>query len=154
MSEQASPRGTFLKIADTLKADIEADPNATELPTLADVMERFGVSRGLALRAYGVLRSDGLAEPVPGARWRVVREGQSVGRRSLVERISDLMVTDEDVAVGKPFLSASKLAERLGVTRPTVAKALAELEAAGLLSESRQGKARTVLALPGGEERS
>ena len=154
MAQQSSPRGTFLKIADALKADIEADPNATELPALADVMDRFGVSRGLALRAFGVLRSDGLAEPVPGARWRVVREGQSVGRRSLVERISDLMVTDEDVAVGKPFLSASKLAERLGVTRPTVAKALAELEAAGLLSESRQGKARTVLALPGGEERS
>ena len=154
MAQQSSPRGTFLKIADALKADIEADPNATELPALADVMDRFGVSRGLALRAYGVLRSDGLAEPVPGARWRVIRDGQRAGRQSLVERISDLMVTDEDVAVGKPFLSASKLAERLGVTRPTVAKALAELEAAGLLSESRQGKARTVLALPGGEERS
>ncbi|MFE1728625.1 GntR family transcriptional regulator [Streptomyces bacillaris] len=154
MTQQASPRGTFLKIADALKADIEADPNATELPALADVMDRFGVSRGLALRAFRVLRSEGLAEPVPGARWRVIKDGQSAGRRSLVERISDLMVTDEDVVVGKPFLSASKLAERLGVARPTVAKALAELEAAGLLSESRQGKARTVLALPGGEERS
>ncbi|MEU8524250.1 MarR family transcriptional regulator [Streptomyces sp. NPDC048629] len=64
------------------------------------------------------------------------------------------MLTDDSIAVGKPFLSASQLAERLGVARPTVAKALVELEAAGLLSESRQGKARTVLALPGGEERS
>ena len=154
MSQQASPRGTFLKIADALRSDIEAAPEAVELPALAEVMERFGVSRGLALRAFGVLRSDGLAEPVPGGRWRVIRGGQSAGRRSLTEQICDVMLTDDSVAVGKPFLSASKLAERLGVARPTVAKALAELEAAGLLSESRQGKARTVLALPGGEERS
>lgn len=154
MSQQASPRGTFLKIADALRSDIEADPDSTELPTLAAVMDRFGVSRGLAIRAFGVLRSEGLAEPVPGGRWRVLRGDQSAGQRSLTERISEVMLTDDSVAVGKPFLSASQLAERLGVARPTVAKALAELEAAGLLSESRQGKVRTVLALPGGEERS
>ena len=154
MSQQASPRGTFLKIADVLRVDIEADPEATELPTLAEVMDRFGVSRGLAIRAFGVLRSDGLAEPVPGGRWRVVRGTQSAGRPPLTEQIYEVMLTDHSVAVGKPFLSASQLAERLGVARPTVAKALAELEAAGLLSESRQGKPRTVLALPGGEERS
>ncbi|WOX22714.1 GntR family transcriptional regulator [Streptomyces solicathayae] len=154
MTQQASPRGTFLKIADALRTDIESDLKATELPTLAEVMDRFGVSRGLALRAFRVLRADGVAEPVPGGRWRVIRGDHGAGRRSLTERISDVMLTDDSVAVGKPFLSASKLAERLGVARPTVAKALAELEAAGLLSESRQGKARTVLALPGGEERS
>ncbi|MFF8599521.1 GntR family transcriptional regulator [Streptomyces sp. NPDC015232] len=154
MSQQPSPRGTFLKIADALRADIEADPEATELPRLTEVMERFGVSRGLAIRAFGVLRSEGVAEPVPGGRWRVIRDGQGTDRRSLVERITDVMTADEGVVVGKPFMSTTQLADRLGVSRPTVAKALAELEAAGLLSESRQGKARTVLALPGGEERS
>ncbi|WP_418959123.1 GntR family transcriptional regulator [Streptomyces tritici] len=154
MADQPSPRGTFLRIAGELKAEIEADAHAVELPTLTEVMRRFGVSRGLAMRAFRVLRAEGVAEPTPGGRWRVVRGGFSICRRSLAERICEVMLTDESVAVGKPFLSASKLAERLGVARPTVAKALAELEAAGLLSESRQGKPRTVLALPGGEERS
>ncbi|WP_306079125.1 hypothetical protein [Streptomyces sp. MNU77] len=34
------------------------------------------------------------------------------------------------------------------MSRPTVSKALDKLEAAGLLSEARQGKQRTVRALP------
>lgn len=38
MPQQASPRGTFLKIADSMKRQIEADPHMAELPSLAEVM--------------------------------------------------------------------------------------------------------------------
>ncbi|WP_328674524.1 GntR family transcriptional regulator [Streptomyces sp. NBC_00322] len=153
MSQQTSPRGTFVKIADAVKAEIKAKPEMTELPTLATLMEEHGVSRGVALRAFNVLRQEGVAEPVPGGRWRVIRDGQSIDRRPLAEQIADV-ITRDNIAVGAPFPSTSALATRFGVSRPTVTKALDKLEAAGLLSEARQGKQRTVLALPDRKERS
>ncbi|WP_344368524.1 GntR family transcriptional regulator [Streptomyces indiaensis] len=55
---------------------------------------------------------------------------------------------------GQPFPSASELAERFEVSRPTVTKALERLEAAGLLAGGGQGKVRTVRAVPTREERS
>ncbi len=152
MSQQSSPRGTFVKIADAVKAQINAMPEMTELPTLTTLMEQHGVSRGVALRAFNVLRQEGVAEPVPGGRWRVVRRGESVDRRPLAEQVAEVIQTDK-LGVGEPFPSTLALSARFGVSRPTIAKALDKLEADGLLSESRQGKPRTVLALPGREER-
>lgn len=153
MSQQANPRGTFLAVADAIKADIVANPYMSELPRLRDVTGRFNVSRGVALRAFNALRQQGLAEPVPGARWRVVRQEESRDRRPLPERLVEV-ITQDNLEVGEPFPSASSLAERFSVSRPTVAKALNRLEVAGLLSEARQGKPRTVLALPEQEERA
>ncbi|MFJ2584030.1 GntR family transcriptional regulator [Streptomyces sp. NPDC087538] len=151
MSQQASPRGTFLKIADVVKAQIDADDEMTELPSAADLMRDHGVSRGVALRVFGALQKEGIAEPVPGGRWRVVRRGESVDRRPLADRLADVIVDDE-LAVGEPFPSASALCSRFGVSRPTVSKALDKLQAAGLVSEGKQGKQRTVLSLPKREE--
>ncbi|WP_319354751.1 GntR family transcriptional regulator [Streptomyces sp. ME01-18a] len=76
-----------------------------------------------------------------------VRPGQVVDRRSLVERLASV-ITDDGLAVGARFPSTAELSARFGVSRPTVSKALDKLEAAGLLSEARQGKQRTVRALP------
>jgi len=153
VSQQASPRGTFLKIADSVKALIEGDPEMTELPSLTEVMREHGVSRGVAIRAYGVLRQEGLAEPAPGERWRVVRLGDRVDRRPLDQRIADIIAAD-GLAVGEAFPSASVLAERFGVSRPTVTKALEKLETAGVLAGGGQGRVRTVRAVPTREERS
>lgn len=127
VSQQANPRGTFLKIADSVKRQIEDDPDMTELPSLAEVMRDHEVSRGVALRAFGVLRQEGVAEPVPGERWRVVRAGARVNRRPLDQRIADI-ITAEGLEVGEAFPSASALADRFGVSRPTVTKALEKLE--------------------------
>ncbi|MEV0642005.1 GntR family transcriptional regulator [Streptomyces sp. NPDC050619] len=153
MSQQASPRGTFRVIADALKAQIEADPKMVELPTVAEVMDAQDVSRGVVLRAFGTLQKDGVAEPVPGGRWRVIREGQQTDRRPLAERLTDVFV-DDRLQVGATFPSASALSERFGVSRPTMTKALEKLEAAGWLSEGGQGKLRIVRALPNREESS
>ncbi|MGV9569129.1 GntR family transcriptional regulator [Streptomyces nigra] len=125
----------------------------TELPSLAEVMRDHKVSRGVALRAFGVLRQEGLAEPAPGERWRVVRSGARVERRPLDERIADI-ITTEGLKVGEAFPSASALADRFGVSRPTVTKALDKLEAAGVLAGGGQGKVRTVRAVPAREGRS
>ncbi|MFJ9093836.1 GntR family transcriptional regulator [Streptomyces globisporus] len=145
--EQASPRGTYLKIADALRAKIESDESMVRLPRLTDVMQASRVSRGVAIRAFAVLRSEGLAEPVPGGRWRVVRPAGQADGRPLVDQIADV-ITDDDLGIGAPFPSTTELSTRFGVSRPTVSKALDKLEAAGLLSEARQGKQRTVRALP------
>ncbi|WP_097976615.1 GntR family transcriptional regulator [Streptomyces sp. gb14] len=151
MSQQASPRGTFLKIAEVVRARIEADPKMTELPTAADLMGEFGVSRGVALRVFDVLHEQGVAERVAGSRLQVARRGQAVDRRPLAERLTDV-ITNDHLSVGAAFPSATKLCARFGVSRPTVAKALDKLEAAGLLSEGQQGKPRIVLSLPKPEE--
>jgi DNA-binding GntR family transcriptional regulator len=132
---------------------IEADPQMTELPSLAEVMLEHGVSRGVAIRAYSVLRQEGLAEPAPGGRWRVVRSSAPVDRRPLHERIAEVIPID-GLRAGEAFPSASALAERFGVSRPTVSRALAKLEAAGVLAGGGQGKVRTVRTVPTREERS
>lgn len=121
-------------IADALKAQMEADPKMVELPTVTEAMEVHDVSRGVVLRAFGVLQKDGVAEPVPGGRWRVIREGQQMDRRPLVERLVDVFA-DDRLEVGATFPSASALCDRFDVSRPTVTKALGKLEAAGWLSE-------------------
>ncbi|MGW3916469.1 GntR family transcriptional regulator [Streptomyces sp. NPDC005070] len=153
MSEHASPRGTFLKVADAMKAQIVDDLELTELPSAADLMRDYDVSRGVVLRAFGVLQGDGVAEPVPGGRWRVIREGQRSSRRPLEDQIRDI-IADEGLEVGAAFPSASALATRFGVSRPTATKALDKLEAAGVLAGGGQGKVRTVRAVPIREERS
>ncbi|MFD3837020.1 GntR family transcriptional regulator [Streptomyces sp. NPDC058642] len=146
-------RGTFKEIAGALKTRIDAEPTMDRLPPIADLMTQYGVSRGVVLRAFGVLRKDGVAEPVPGERWRVVRQGQQTDRRPLAERIADVF-TDDHLEVGARFPSASALSQRFGVSRPTVTKALEKLEADGWLSQGAQGKVRTVRAVPTREERS
>ncbi|MFJ5775088.1 GntR family transcriptional regulator [Streptomyces sp. NPDC093094] len=153
MSQQANPRGTFLKIADAVKRQIENDPNMTKLPSLTEIMRDHKVSRGVAVRAFGVLRQEGVAEPAKGGRWRVVRAGAPVDRRPLEERITDI-ITAEKLQVGEAFPSASVLAARFGVSRPTVTKALDKLASAGVLASGGQGKVRTVRAVPIREERS
>ncbi|MFJ8596177.1 GntR family transcriptional regulator [Streptomyces sp. NPDC093598] len=116
-------------------------------------MREYKISRGVALRAFGVLHQIGVAEPVPGGRWRVVRVGERADRRPLEDRIADI-VMDEGLEVGAAFPSASVLAERFGVSRPTVTKALDKLEAAGVLASAGQGRVRTVRSVPTREERS
>ena len=153
MSQQASPRGTFQEIADAVKAEIDSDPKMAELPPVADLMGRHEVSRGVVLRAFAVLQKDGVAEPVPGRRWRVLRDGQREDRRPLTDRIADV-IADDGLDVGAAFPSASALCARFGSSRPTVTKALEKLEAAGWLSEGGQGKVRTVRAMPNREGRS
>ncbi|NEE12081.1 GntR family transcriptional regulator [Streptomyces sp. SID7499] len=153
MSQHASPRGTFLQIAEVVKAQVRADPQMAQLPAAADLMRDHGVSRGVVLRAFKELQADGVAEPVRGGRWRVVRQGEQVDRRPLEERIADIVAT-EGFEVGAKFLSASDLMGRFKVSRPTVTKALDKLEAAGVLASEGQGKVRTVRTVPNREERS
>ncbi|RZD65002.1 GntR family transcriptional regulator [Streptomyces albidoflavus] len=139
---EASPRGTYLIIADALRKEITAGQiQDGALPSEADLMARHSVARNTVRRALKVLAEESLIVSVPGAGWRV----SSAAPRPLVDRLRD--VIDQDgLAVGDPYPSEQKLCVRFGASRTAVRSALAQMEGLGLLA-TVHGKGRTVRAL-------
>ncbi|GGQ63851.1 GntR family transcriptional regulator [Streptomyces flaveolus] len=140
---QASPRGTYLVIAEALRAEIQGREGTGALPSEADMMRSHGVGRNTIRRALKVLEADGLVESVPGVGWRPARGGD---RRSLAERMTDV-IAEESLSVGDVYPSEAKLCERFGASRTAVRRVLAQMEGNGLLT-TVHGKGRTVRALP------
>ncbi|GHH38211.1 DNA-binding FadR family transcriptional regulator [Streptomyces umbrinus] len=140
---EASPRGTYLVIAEALRSEIEAGEGSGSLPSEAELMDMHSVSRNTIRRALKVLEADGVVESAPGIGWRVLRGGD---RRSLAERMTDV-ITEDSLSVGDTYPSEAKLCERFGASRTAVRRVLAQMEGHGLL-DTVHGKGRTVRALP------
>ncbi|MFJ9728556.1 GntR family transcriptional regulator [Streptomyces sp. NPDC101209] len=141
---EASPRGTYLVIAEALRNEIEeGDGGIDTLPSEAELMRSHGVGRNTIRRALKVLEADGLVESAPGVGWRVARGGD---RRSLAERMTDVIAEDA-LSVGDTYPSEAKLCERFGASRTAVRRVLAQMEGNGLLV-TVHGKGRTVRELP------
>ncbi|MET9082084.1 winged helix-turn-helix domain-containing protein [Streptomyces sp. NPDC004237] len=140
---EASPRGTYLIIAETLRSEIQAGQGGDSLPSEADLMDSHGVSRNTIRRALKVLEADGVVESAPGIGWRAAGGGD---RRSLAERMTDV-IKEDSLSVGDAYPSEAKLCERFGVSRTAVRRVLAQMEGNGLLV-AVHGKGRTVRALP------
>ncbi|MFI6280490.1 GntR family transcriptional regulator [Streptomyces sp. NPDC050988] len=140
---QASPRGTYLQVSESLRQQIESGDVGDSLPSEAALMRSHSVSRNTIRRALKVLETDGVVEPVPGVGWRVVQGGD---RRSLVERMTDL-IAEESLSVGETYPSEAKLCARFEASRTAVRRVLAQMEGSGLLA-TVHGKGRTVRALP------
>ncbi|MEU6967362.1 GntR family transcriptional regulator [Kitasatospora sp. NPDC101157] len=138
---ERSPRGTYLLIADALRAEIGGDDTMTSLPSEADLMEAHGVARTTVKRALDVLAAEGLIRSQPGIGWAVVG---SEPKAALPDQLNALV---RQLGVGADFPSEKQLIEQTGASRGTVRRALAQLEGAGVL-EVRQGKGRRVLAVP------
>ncbi|WKV73884.1 winged helix-turn-helix domain-containing protein [Streptomyces sp. PCS3-D2] len=146
---EASPRGTYLLIADALRKEIEeGHPKNSTLPSEAALMQAHDVSRNTVRRALKTLESEKLITSVPGAGWRVSR----VPVPPLVERLT-AVITEDHLAVGDKYPSEANLCERFGMSRTAVRHALAQMEGIGLLA-TVHGKGRTVLALPTTQEES
>ncbi|MFK0279952.1 GntR family transcriptional regulator [Streptomyces sp. NPDC090499] len=140
---QASPRGTYLVIAEALRIEFEEGEGIDALPSEAVMMRTHGVGRNTIRRALKVLEADGLVQSVPGIGWRFAR-GED--RRSLAERMTDV-ISEDSLAVGDSYPSEAKLCERFGASRTAVRRVLAQMEGNGLLA-TVHGKGRTVRALP------
>ncbi|GGR40944.1 GntR family transcriptional regulator [Streptomyces netropsis] len=56
---QASPRGTYLQISETLRQKIEKGQISEALPPEAELMGTFGVGRSTIGRALKALKADG-----------------------------------------------------------------------------------------------
>lgn len=138
-----SPRGTYLVIADRLRADLSEVQPGTDLPSEAELRSKFGVSRGTVRRALAVLAYEDLVEPVPGYGWRTVSDE----RHTPIETRLRRLISEDGLRVGDPFPPEHGLSDRLGVSRTAVRRGLAQLEGDGILSVSH-GKGRAVLRLP------
>jgi DNA-binding GntR family transcriptional regulator len=140
---EASPRGTYLLIADALRTEIarrwlEGDT----LPAESVLMEAHSVSRNTIRRALKVLEAERLIASVPGAGWRV-------SRAPVVPLVDQLIavIAKDSLAVGDGYPSETSLCERFGASRTAVRRALAQMEGLGLL-DTVHGKGRTVRTLP------
>ncbi len=140
---EASPRGTYLSIAEAMRNEIEEGEGIGSLPSEADLMRSYGVARNTIRRALKTLEADGVVESAPGIGWRVAQGGD---RRSLAERMADV-ITEDSLSVGDGYPSEAKLCERFGASRTAVRRVLAQMEGNGLLA-TVHGKGRTVRALP------
>ncbi|MCW8100573.1 GntR family transcriptional regulator [Streptomyces tauricus] len=136
----ASPRGTYLVIAEVLREEIK---EGEALPSEAALMRSHRVSRNTIRRALKALEVDGVVESVPGVGWRPAQGGDS---RSLAERMNDV-IAEDSLTVGDAYPSEAKLCERFGASRTAVRRILAQMEGTGLLA-TVHGKGRTVRALP------
>ncbi|MFF2076352.1 GntR family transcriptional regulator [Kitasatospora sp. NPDC058162] len=138
---ERSPRGTYLRIADALRARISGDSTLVSLPSEADLVEEYGVARTTVKRALDVLAAEGLIRSQPGVGWLVV------GAAPKVPVLDQLAAMVHKLGVDAEFPSEKELTEATGAARGTVRRALAQLEGAGVL-EVRHGKGRRVRALP------
>ncbi|WP_406093423.1 GntR family transcriptional regulator [Kitasatospora purpeofusca] len=136
-----SPRGTYIQIADALRAQLGNNTAPALLPSEATLMNIHRVSRTTVKRALDVLAAEGLIRSRPGVGWAVVGPDE---KPTVLDQLTSLAST---LQIGDPFPSEKELAEQTGAARGTVRRALAQLEGAGIL-EVRHGKGRRVRALP------
>ncbi|GHF42404.1 hypothetical protein GCM10010218_24430 [Streptomyces mashuensis] len=141
----SSPRGTYLRIAETLRQQLNAGEIEEALPSEAALMRAHAVSRTTVRRALQTLAAEGLIEALPGVGWQV--QG-GVATPSLVAQVRTELAVG-GFQIGGTFHSEAALCERFGVSRTAVRKALGQLEGEGLL-EPVHGKGRIVKALPPG----
>ncbi|MFD7918895.1 GntR family transcriptional regulator [Streptomyces sp. NPDC059740] len=134
-------------MAQALRERITNGVITERLPSEAAIAEEFTIARTTVRRALAALESEGLIESAPGIGRRVVA-GTPPG--APYERIrNDIaeQIRDGRLSIGDRLPSENQLAEQHGVSRGTVQRALATLEAAGHV-ESRQGVGRVVRAAP------
>jgi DNA-binding GntR family transcriptional regulator len=138
-------RARFEQVADALREQVLSELyfDGSELGTEAQLGARFKVSQGTVRRALQDLATEGLVAAVPGRGWFVRRAGGSPTRTAATAaRIRSAISTGEWNA-GERLPGENVLSERFGVGRVTVRRALAVLEADGLL-ERQPGRGRLV----------
>lgn len=140
---QASPRGTYLEVSESLRQKINNGEIAEALPSQATLVEDYGVSRSTIERALSALKAEGVIESVQGAGWYVTGTGD---RRPLVEKVTDLLRAD-GVKVGDRFPTEKELCDLFGASRTAVRSAIAQMEGQGLIGKGAT-RGREVRALP------
>ncbi|MEU6448176.1 GntR family transcriptional regulator [Streptomyces sp. NPDC046979] len=141
----ASPRGTYLQVAETLRERIQSGTITDRMPSEAAISAEFGIARTTVRRALASLEGEGVIESVAGLGRRVASDE---AHQAPYKRVRDDLLTqmqDGRLSVGEQMPSEPTLATTYGVSRGTVRRALTALEADGRV-ESRQGVGRVVRA--------
>lgn len=138
-----SPRDTYRRIADTLRAEIKdraaSDPG--RLGTETELSTRFGVARNTLRKALSELSDDGLIYSVPTKGWfigSVADNAKLPDQESIAAELSR-EICSGNPAAGEKFTTAPQIARRYGVTVHVARQALITLGAKGLI-ESQHGK--------------
>ncbi|MFI1455957.1 GntR family transcriptional regulator [Streptomyces roseus] len=125
-----SPRGTFLTIAEVLRARIAEGAYPNGLPSEAEIGSEFGVARTTVRRALRALEKAGAVATVAGVGRQAAGGSQVAPYKQIMTDLLDRIRTGE-LPAGARLPSEAELAESYGVARGTVRRALHELEAAG-----------------------
>jgi DNA-binding GntR family transcriptional regulator len=140
-----TPTARYEQIAATLRAEIEGRAAGEPLGTETALATRFDVSPGTARRALQELADSGTITAVPGQGWFVGPvDASRTGATASAIRTALLA---GEWSVGATLPGELALASRFGVGRVTVRRALAVLEAEGLLDKP-SARGRAVLMLP------
>ncbi|WP_432716039.1 GntR family transcriptional regulator [Streptomyces salinarius] len=134
-----------MQVAGVLRQRIEDGVITDKVPSEAAIAAEFGIARTTVRRALASLEDEGAIESIAGLGRRVSR-GEA--QQAPYERVRDDLLSrmrEGSLAAGEKMPSEPTLATRYAVSRGTVRRALASLEAAGWV-ESQQGVGRVVRA--------
>lgn len=132
-----APRGTSRRIADELRARIEAaelSPGES-LPSEAGLSERYNVARGTVRAALMALVDEGLIEVVPGIGRRVAG-GSGMDRTTAYGRIAEDLaeqIRAGTLAPGTALPSEATVMEQYDVSRNTARRAFKVLADSGVV---------------------
>jgi GntR family mannosyl-D-glycerate transport/metabolism transcriptional repressor len=143
-SESRRPLSQFEIVADALRSEIESMAAGVLVGTESVVARRFEVSQGTARRAFQVLADDGLVLAIPGRGWFTVdASGETPNLTATTARDIRAGINAGEWSIGAVLPGEVALAQKYGVARVTIRRALALLEAEGLLTR-RAGHGRVV----------
>ncbi|MCM1966220.1 GntR family transcriptional regulator [Streptomyces sp. G1] len=125
-----SPRGTYLTIAEALRARIAEGAYLDGLPSEAEIGREFGVARTTVRRALRALEEAGDVATVAGVGRQVGGGPQVAPYKRIMADLLDRIRTG-DLPAGTRLPSEAELSETYGVARGTVRRAVHELEGAG-----------------------
>ncbi|NRQ40409.1 GntR family transcriptional regulator [Nonomuraea sp. NN258] len=142
----------YEKIADDIRKRIEDGslPHGQQLPGEAAMAEDYGVSSGTIRHAFQLLAAEQVITAIHGRGWFVGGPEHTQTRADQVAEALRKEIEAGQFAAGSVLPGETVLAEERGVGRVTVRRALAVLEAEGII-EKRAGKGRIVKALPKGQ---
>ncbi|MGW2679316.1 GntR family transcriptional regulator [Streptomyces sp. NPDC001436] len=125
-----SPRGTFLTIAEALRARIAEGTYPDGLPSEAEIGREFGVARTTVRRALRALEQAGDVTTVAGVGRQVGGASQMAPYKQIMTDLLDRIRTG-DLPAGARLPSEAELSAAYKVSRGTVRRAVHELEGAG-----------------------
>jgi DNA-binding GntR family transcriptional regulator len=135
---------THLRVASKIRAAIQSGDFQEKLPTEDEFTQMYSVDRGVVRRALKVLRDEGAIETVQGLGSYVAGTGD---RRPILERLRELLISD-GYKPGDRLPTMREMCTRLGVSRPTLRHALAQLEGQGIVHISTNTRRGHTLLRP------
>ncbi|MGW4638021.1 GntR family transcriptional regulator [Sphaerisporangium sp. NPDC004334] len=143
--EPGPPSTRYEAVAVALRHDISSGklPQGSQLPPESTLAEQHGVSKGTARQALQLLAAEGHITAVHGKGWFV---GDAQGAMTRTDEVANSIrkaILSRDFPEESRIPGESTLAKQYGVARVTVRRAIALLEAEGIIT-SRRGVGRIV----------